>query len=308
MICGSVGARGCAHETRREPAVTISIDGKLVAQEDARIDIFDHGLLYGDGVFEGMRMVGRGIFRLDDHMRRLGAGAKHLGLELPGGLARMRQIAIDTCKAHEDRDAYIRFVVTRGSGPLGVDPFTCKSPVVICIVSGITLFPADKRARGLDMVTSSVRKPDPDQLDPRVKSLNYLNSVLAKREARMRNVDEALVLNKRGTVAEASVANIFIVRQGSLQTPPTTDGSLEGITRRSVMEIAGKLGIPCQEKSLSRADVLDADECFLSGTGARIVAVATLDGAAIGTGERPVMAKIDTAFDAFQLERGVKVD
>ncbi|MFO0694232.1 MAG: aminotransferase class IV [Polyangiales bacterium] len=283
---------------------TIAIDGRICAANEARVSVLDHGLLYGDGVFEGIRVNAGAVFRLDDHLRRLEIGAAAIGLALPGGVARMREIVLSTCRAHGRDDAYIRLVVTRGEGPLGVDPTTCKDPVTICIVSDITLFPAEKRARGLDMITASNRKPGPDQLDPRVKSLNYLNSVLAKRESRLRGADEALVLNVRGLVAEAAVANVFVAQRGELLTPPTTDGALGGITRRSVLELAARLGVPAREASLSRFDLLEADECFLTGTGARIVPVATLDGVTIGTGERPLMRRIDEAFVGLTRELG----
>lgn len=285
--------------------MTIFIDGKR--DDDAKVSVRDHGLLYGDGVFEGMRMEARAVFRLDDHLRRFAFGMRAIGLELPGGLARARAIVIATCDAHDEDDAYLRLVVTRGQGPLGVDPTSCDTPVLFCIADRIALYPEAKRATGLDLVTASLRKPGPDQLDPRVKSLNYLNSVLAKREAKMRHADEAIVLNQRGTVAEASAANLFVVRRGELLTPPTSDGALEGITRASVMTIARNLGIPTSESSLVRADLLDADEVFLSGTGARIVAVGSLDGARIGDGARPIFDRISASFPAFVREHSVKV-
>lgn len=286
--------------------MTIWIDGRL--DEEARISVFDHGLLYGDGVFEGLRMERRRVFRLDDHMRRFAFGMRAIGIELPGGIERARSAVLETCKAHGERDAYLRLVVTRGVGALGVDPTSCVSPVLFCIAASIALYPEEKCRRGLDLVTSSLRKPGPDQLDPRVKSLNYLNSVLAKREAKLRHADEAVVLNTRGTIAEASAANLFIVRDGVIRTPPTADGALEGITRRSVFAIASLLGFHAVESSLVRADVLDADECFLTGTGARIVPVGSLDGSAVGTPARPVMQAIAARFPEFVRENSVPVD
>jgi len=285
--------------------MTIFIDGKR--NDHATVSVRDHGLLYGDGVFEGMRMEGRAVFRLDDHMRRFAFGMRAIGLELPGGIARARDAVLETCRAHDEDDAYLRLVVTRGEGPLGVDPTGCVSPVLFCIADRITLYPVSKLASGLDLITSSFRKPGPDQLDPRVKSLNYLNSVLAKREAKMRHADEALVLNTRGTIAEVSAANIFLARQGTLFTPPTSDGALEGITRASVMAMARTAGIPVAESTLVRADLLDADEAFLSGTGARIVAVGSLDGARIGLGARPVFDEITESFPGFVRANSVPV-
>jgi branched-chain amino acid aminotransferase len=282
----------------------IWMNGGLVDRVDARVSVLDHGLLYGDGIFEGLRLYGGRIFRLGDHLARLEAGAKALGLTIPGGTPALAEAVKTACRAHGESEAYIRLVVTRGEGPLGVDPTTCNEPSVICIVDRIALFAEEKRRTGLDLVTSSYRKPGPDMLDPRVKSLNYLNSVLAKREARRQGADEALVLNQQGLVAEASVANVFVVRRGVLQTPPTTDGALDGITRDSVLRIAKRLEIPSEVVSLGRQDLFAADECFLTGTGARIVSVGSLDGSPVGRAERPVTAKISAAFDAFAREHG----
>lgn len=288
------------------------IDGKIVDGEEARVPVLDHGLLYGDGVFEGIRIYGRQVFRLPDHLRRLATGARAIGLEIPGGVPALEQIVLETARAHGEAEAYVRLIVTRGEGELGVDPTRCLTPRVICIVAQITLFPAEKLLRGVDLVTVSVRRPAADALDPCVKSLNYLNSVLAKREARMRGADEALLLNGRGLVAEASVANVFAVRGGALFTPPTSDGALPGITRASVLEIAAREGIPAREATLGRVDLLGADEVFLTGTGARIVPVAQLDGQPIGGfgdvagagGCGPMTRRLMQAFSHFVQEHG----
>lgn len=273
------------------------IDGAVVDGAEARIPVLDHGLLYGDGLFEGIRVYGGRVFRLELHLARLAAGARALGLELPGGVQSVREIVLATARAFGEDEAYVRLVVTRGDGALGVDPASCKSPRVICIVASVSLFPSQVEARGLDLVTVSLRRPPADVLDPRVKSLNYLNSVLAKREARLRGADEALLLNLSGRVAEASVENVFALRDGALATPPATDGALEGITRRSVLELAGRLGLPAAERSLGRADLFSADEVFLTGTGARIIAVRSLDGEAIGAGvPGPVVGRLQEAF------------
>lgn len=281
------------------------IEGELVAPADAKISIFDHGLLYGDGIFEGMRIYGRKVFRLPDHLHRFGTAAKAIGLSLPGGLARVEEVVLDTARAFGEDEGYLRLIATRGRGELGVDPTTCGEPSLICIGSRIRLFPPEKLARGLDMITASVRRPAADALDPRVKSLNYLGSVLAKREARLRGADEALILNDSGLVAEASVANVFIVKRGVLFSPPVTDGSLEGITRASILEIAGELGIDAREQSIGRFDLFGADEVFLTGSGARVVPIATLDGQAIGEGERrPVMERLVAAFGPYSERNG----
>ena len=284
------------------------LDGRIVESEHARVPVLDHGLLYGDGVFEGIRIYGGRVFRLPDHLRRLGTGARAIGLEIPGGLGALEKIVLETARAHGEAEAYVRLIVTRGEGELGVDPTPCKTPRVICIVARIALFSEEKLQRGLEMVTVSVRRPAADVLDPSVKSLNYLNSVLAKREARMRGADEALLLNARGMVAEASVANVFAVRGGELFTPPATDGALPGITRDSVLQIAAAEGIPAHQLSLGRVDLFGADEVFLTGTGARIVPVARLDGQAIGGveagGRGPLTSRLMDSFARFVETRG----
>jgi len=281
------------------------IDGRIVEGSEARVPVTDHGLLYGDGVFEGIRVYGRSVFRLADHLRRFETSAKAIGLELPGGVPAVEQIVLETARAYGRDEAYIRLLDTRGEGALGVDPGTCPRPRIICIVDEVSLFPEDKLARGLDLVTVSLRRAASDALDPRVKSLNYLTSVLAKREAKLRGADEALMLNAAGLVTEASVANIFMVRDGVLRTPPANDGALEGVTRASVIEIAATEAIPLREESLSRVDLLGADEVFLTGTGARIAAVGRFDGQVIGrSGERPVTTRLQRAFAEFVLHRG----
>ena len=261
------------------------IDGELFDGASARIPVCDHGLLYGDGIFEGMRAYDGKPFNLDAHMARLGYGARALHLTLPGGVAHMREVIARTLAAYGGGDAYMRLIVTRGDGPLGVDPTTCPSPRVLCIVDSVALFSEQKRAQGLSLVTSSYRRPAADVLDPRLKSLNYLNNVLAKGEARRQGADEALLLNQQGQIAEASVANVFVVQSGTLMTPPTTDGALDGITRATVLALAGRLGIPNVVRTLGRADVFAAEEVFLTGTGAGIIRASSLDGEPVGRAE-----------------------
>jgi branched-chain amino acid aminotransferase len=285
------------------------IDGEIVAGSEARLPVTDHGLLYGDGVFEGLRCYAGRVFRLGDHLQRFAVSARSIGLELPVDLGSIEKIVLETARAHGAEDGYLRLIATRGVGSLGVDPTTCSSPRLICIAADVTLFSKQKLEEGLDLVTVSVRRPALDALDPRVKSLNYLNNVLAKREARLRGADDGLILNAAGTVAEASVANVFAVRAGALSTPPATDGSLDGITRDSVFQLASRLGIDAREHTLSRLDLLRADEVFLTGTGARIVPVARLDGQPIGwddalPGRRPVTRAILDAFRSFSLQNG----
>lgn len=273
------------------------LDGKIVEGAEARVPVTDHGFLYGDGVFEGIRAARRRVYRLPDHLARLARSAAAIGLEVPGGTDAAREIVLETLRAFDRDDAYVRLIVSRGEGALGVDPTTCPNPRIVCIVDAIRIYPPEKLAEGIDLATSSWRRPPPDVLDPAVKSMNYLNNALAKLEARRRGADEALLLNQAGLVAEAAVANIFAVMGGGLATPPTSDGALGGMTRAGVLELAAELGIAAAERSLGRVDLLGADEVFLTGSGAGIVPVRSLDGEPIGEGRPgPVTAQITAAF------------
>lgn len=262
----------------------VSIDGNIVAEGAAKISVLDHGLLYGDGLFEGMRVRAGRIFRIEKHLARLELGARAIGLKLPFEAAQQARIVIDAVRAFGQREAYVRLLVTRGEGPLGVDPTTCAKPTVVCIVAEIGLFNAEQRTQGLAMLTSSYRRPNPDVQDVAVKTLNYLGSVLAKQEAKQRGADEALLLNQSGRVSEAAVANVFALHGRALFTPPSIDGCLEGINRGAIMEIARELGFTVAERSLGRRDLLAADEVFLTGSGAGVIGVRSLDGRAIGRG------------------------
>ena len=262
----------------------IWIDGQVRDPEDARIPVTDHGLLYGDGVFEGLRVYAGRVWKLDRHLERLAGSARSLGIEIPGGLVRVRSVVLETVEeflaSQSDEppsDAYARLILTRGEGPLGIDPFSCKEPRLICIVAPLELFPSDTLARGLALITSSYRRANPDVLDPGVKSLNYLTSVLAKREARLRGADDAILLNERGRVAEASAANLFAVADGCVATPPVHEGALDGVTRETVLELARDQGLHCEIRTLTRSELLCADEIFLTGTGARLVPVRSVD-------------------------------
>ena len=260
----------------------VFIDGQIVDRAEAKISVVDHGLLYGDGVFEGMRAHGGVVFAIERHLQRLAIGARALHLDLPGGVEAIRDVVLRTLEADGGGDRYIRLVVTRGDGPLGLDPTRCERSRVVCIVDTIALFSDEKRAAGLSLITSSFRRPPPDVLDTRIKSLNYLNNVMAKGEAVRQGADDALMLNLRGHVAETSVANLFVVRDGMLMTPPVTDGCLAGITRGTVIECARELGIPFVERTLGRMDLFGAQEVFMTGTGAGIVRISRLDGERIG--------------------------
>ena len=282
------------------------IDGRVVDGAEARIPVTDHGLLYGDGLFEGIRIARSRIFRLDAHLARFATGAKALALELPGGLEGVRRVALETARALGEPEAYLRLVLTRGEGALGLDPRTCPTPRLFCIGDRIRLYPAEKLDEGIDLATSSLRRPPPDVLDPRVKSLNYLTGALAKLEAGQRQADEALLLNAAGHIAEAAVANLFVVREGELLTPPATDGALEGITRATVLELAPRVGIPAREQTLGRFDLFAASEAFLTGSGAGLVPVKSLDGRPIGAGAPgPCFEKIRSAFADATRELGV---
>jgi len=289
--------------------VRVWIDGRVVDGADATIPVTDHGLLYGDGIFEGIRVYGRRVFRLEAHMARFSASAKALALDLPGGIRATRQIVLETARDFGADEAYIRLLATRGDGPLGIDPTTCPEPRLICIIDRIAVYPEEKQRTGVDLLTSSLRRPAPDVLDPRVKSLNYLNNALAKLEAKQRGADEALLLNAAGMIAEAAVANLFVVRDGELLTPLATDGALEGITRATVMELAASLGFAVWEKTIGRFDLFAADEAFLTGSGAGIVPIRSLDNRTIGDGTPgPVYEKLRSAFLAAAPEMGTAFD
>jgi branched-chain amino acid aminotransferase len=277
------------------------VDGAIVPASEARIPVLDHGFLFGDGVFEGIRVTPAGIFRFEDHIRRLSVAARVVGIEVPGGFDRVREVARETTRAWGPRAGYLRLIVTRGVGALGIDPASCPTAGLLCIAAGTVGLPAERDAQGVDLITSSLRRPAADTLDPRVKSLNYLNNVLAKREANLRGAHDALVLNAQGLVAEASATNVFVLRGDRLETPPVTDGALEGITRKTVLEIGQVLGFETRECSLGRFDLHAADSVFLTGTRAGLVPVGSLDGSPIAQTGRASFDRIRAHFE-HQLE------
>ena len=280
--------------TNNEPIAWI--DGKIVPAAEARVPVLDHGFLFGDGVFEGIRVTDRGIFRLDDHIKRLSTAGRAIGIEPEGGFARAREVACETTRAWGPRDGYLRLIVSRGVGALGIDPASCLAPAIICIAAGPAVPDAEKTAKGVALITSSLRRPAGDVLDPRVKSMNYLNNVLAKREATNRGADDALVLNGQGLIAEASATNVFALTGNRLDTPQVTDGALEGLTRRTVMELGAEMGLDVRERSLGRFDLYAADAVFLTGSRAGLIAVASLDGSAISQDGRAQVDAIQAAF------------
>jgi len=266
-------------------SLKVYINGQLLDKENAKISVYDHGLLYGDGVFEGMRSYGGKVFRLKQHLDRLWNSAKTIWLEIPMSRDDMAKAVNDTLAANQIKDGYIRLVVTRGAGTLGLDPNRCSHPQVIIITDKIELYPEDFYRNGLEIITASTMRNHPAALNPRIKSLNYLNNILAKIEGLKAGCIEALMLNQKGEVAEATGDNIFLVRGGVLQTPPLDAGILEGITRDAVIELARGAGIEVREMPLTRHDVYIADECFLTGSAAEVIPVVKIDNRAIGDGK-----------------------
>jgi branched-chain amino acid aminotransferase len=262
----------------------IWIDGKYVDPAQAVVSVFDHGLLYGDGVFEGIRAYGGRVFRLDRHLERLYQSAKALWLEIPLAREALRDVVVDAVRQSGLRDAYIRLVVTRGVGDLGMDPRKCPKPSIICIVDTIALWPKDRYEKGLICITAATPINHKESLSPRVKSLNYLSHILAKIEGVAAGVDEVIMLDATGFVAEASGMNLFVVSDGTVRTPPQYSGILRGVTRDAILELAADAGYGTQEVPLNRYDLYTAAEVFLTGTAAEVVPVTRLDGRAIGAG------------------------
>ena len=278
-------------------SLKIWIDGKLVDKADAKISVYDHGLLYGDGVFEGIRVYNGKIFECDAHVRRLYDSAKAIRLKIPAGPAELKSIMEQTVKANGFNECYIRVVVTRGVGSLGIDPNKCSNPSLIVIADLIQVYPREMFEKGIAVITASTLRMHPAALSPRIKSLNYLNNILARIEANDAGVPEAIMLNSEGNVAEGTVQNVFIIRDGQVQTPTTHDGILEGVTRRVMIDLCAKLGIPCIEKSIQRLDLYIADEMFLTGTGGEVMPVTKIDGRQIGSGEvGPITRRLKQAF------------
>jgi branched-chain amino acid aminotransferase len=263
----------------------IFIDGKYYNERDAKISVFDHGLLYGDGIFEGIRAYHGRVFKLKEHVERLFYSAKAILLDVPMSPTRVMRAVLDTCRANKIRDGYIRLVVTRGVGTLGLNPKSCQRPSVIVIADKIQLYPPALYRRGLDIITVPTARNLHSALNPAIKSLNYLNNILAKIEANNGGCEEAVMLNAEGFVAECTGDNVFIVKDGALFTPPLSAGALYGITRQTVIELAQDSGFKVSEPNLTRYDLFNADECFLTGTGAEIVPVVKIDGRVIGTGK-----------------------
>jgi len=287
----------------------IYLDGELVPEKEAKVSVFDHGLLYGDGIFEGIRVYEGNIFRLSAHIERLYESAKTIGMEIPMTYEEVEAATARTVEANGMSDAYIRLVVTRGRGDLGIDPTSCPRPTFIIICATIQLYPEKFYETGIPLITASTRRIPMECLDPRIKSLNYLNNILAKIEARKAGVPEAVMLNLSGRVAECTADNIFIWRNGKLKTPRLTEGALPGVTRWATLELAHESGLRVKETVLGLHDLYNADECFLTGTGAEIVPVVAIDGRQIGDG-KPGATTLDLLerFRKLRVTDGYKVN
>ncbi|HTV61562.1 MAG TPA: branched-chain-amino-acid transaminase [Verrucomicrobiae bacterium] len=283
----------------------IFIDGKFYSERDAKISVFDHGVLYGDGVFEGIRAYNGRVFKLKEHVDRLYYSAKAIMLRVPLSREKISGAIIASCRANKIRDGYIRLLVTRGVGTLGLNPHTCKTASVIIIADKIQLYPKQLYQSGMEIVTVPTVRNLHSAVNPAVKSLNYLNNILAKIEANNAGVEEAVMLNSEGYVAECTGDNLFIVKNGALFTPPLSAGALYGITRQTVIELAQEAGLKVFEPNLTRYDLFNADECFLTGTGAEIMPVIKIDGRVIGRG-RPgkVTRELEEAYHALTKATG----
>lgn len=279
------------------------VDGRLVPKSEATVNVFDHGLLYGDGIFEGIRMYNGRVFELEAHVARLYESAKAIRLEIPMDRSAWGEAILRTAEANGFGDCYVRVVVTRGNGPLGISPVKCGRPVCFVICDALELYPKELYERGMSVITCSVTRNSPNALSGRIKSLNYLNNILGKLEAIDAGVPDAIMLNPDGHVAEATAANLFVVRRGVLATPTVACGILEGVTRDVILRLAREMGIPAEERVVPRFDLYVAEECFLTGTGAEVMPVTEIDRRKVGDGRvGPVTARLKEAF--WRLARG----
>jgi branched-chain amino acid aminotransferase len=286
----------------------IYLDGRFVDEADAKVSVFDHGLLYGDGIFEGIRLYGGNVFRLDEHLERFEYSAKAILLDLPLTRQQWSDAVCETCRVNGLKDGYIRLVVTRGVGDLGLAPWLCAKPSYFIIASKISLYPAEHYEKGLSIVTVPTRRIGPASLPATIKSLNYLNNILGKIEARQFGALEAIMLNDQGYVAEATADNVFIVHKGELLTPSASQGALNGVTRSAIRDIAKDLSLPFREANLTRYDLWCSDECFLTGSGAEVIPVVKLDGRTIGDGvPGPITKKVLGEFRKRVLVDGTRI-
>ncbi len=289
-------------------SLLVYVNGRLVPKEQAVISVFDHGFLYGDGVFEGIRAYNGRVFRLKEHLDRLFLSARAVILDTQRTKEQMQEAVLQTLRANRLKDAYIRLIVTRGRGDLGLDPRKCPQPSLIVIADKINLYPPEYYAEGLEVMTVSTRRNSPQALSPNIKSLNYLNNVLAKIEANLADVPEAIMLNLEGFVAECTADNIFYIRGKDLYTPPTTAGALAGVTRQCVLELAPRLGLRAEEKLFTPYDLYTADEVFLTGTAVEVVPVRRIDSRTVGSGRPgPLTQKLIAAFRELTSREGVPI-
>lgn len=286
----------------------VYIDGKFYPKAEAKISVFDHGFLYGDGIFEGIRLYKGCVFRLDEHLERLEMSAKALCLNMPWSRKEISDIVCESCRRNKLTDGYIRLVVSRGFGDLGLSPKNCPKPSIICIADSIKLYPEELYTTGMKIITAPTRRVSPAALPPMIKSLNYLNNILAKMEAQQHGFHECLMLNEQGYVSECTGDNVFLIHKGKLITPASHAGALVGITRQVAIEVAQALQIPVVETNITRYDVWNADECFLTGTAAEVIPVIEVDARTIGTGKPgPLTAKILAEFRKKASQEGTKI-
>jgi len=287
----------------------IYFNGKLVPKEEAAVSVFDHGLLYGDGVFEGIRFYGGRVFRLDEHIDRLYLSARAIALDIQMNPDEMARAVVETIRANDLTDGYVRLVVTRGEGSLGLSPRSCPKPTIFIIASTITLYPDEMYQNGLKLVTCATRRIAHGALSPMVKSLNYLNNIMAKIEAEQAGAGEGLMLNEQGYVAECTGDNVFVVKSGAITTPPISAGALAGVTRGVVFEMARELGIPMAERDITRYDIYTADECFLTGTAAEIIPAVVLDSRPVNDGKPgPVTGRLIKRFRELTATTGTPIN
>ena len=287
----------------------VYIDGKFYPKAEAKISVFDHGFLYGDGIFEGIRLYKGCVFRLEEHLERLEMSAKALCLNMPWTRKEISDIVCESCRRNKLTDGYIRLVVSRGFGDLGLSPKNCPTPSIICIADSIKLYPEELYTTGMKIITAPTRRVSPAALPPMIKSLNYLNNILAKMEAQQHGFHECLMLNEQGYVSECTGDNVFLIHKGKLITPASYAGALVGITRQVAIEVAQALDIPVVETNITRYDVWNADECFLTGTAAEVIPVIEVDARVIGTGKPgPLTAKILAEFRKKASKEGTMIN
>ena len=309
MTNRGIGENDLSIKYSKDRTMKVYINGKYYEENEAKVSVFDHGFMYGDGIFEGIRLYNKNVFKLPKHIDRLFRSAKAIALDLPWTKQQIMDAVCDACRTNNLTNGYIRLIISRGKGKLGLSPRTCSDPQLIIIADEIQLYAPELYEKGLKAITVPTRRNSPAALPPMVKSLNYLNNILAKIEAQNQGFQECLLLNNEGYVAECSGDNVFIVIDGKLITPPISCGSLGGMTREAAIDCAKKLGIEVVEKPLTRYDVWTADECFLTGTAAKLIPLVELDGRTIGEGKAGATTKrLLAEFNDMAQKVGVRID